>query len=106
MEHAVRLPQPQRRDVIMAAVCWAVEVVALLALGLAASLDAMIAGNVPRVGTLPWWATILALTNQAITLLWVRAAPRAALLLVAAIPLVFTVSLLLLGRAASPAPST
>ena len=97
MTHTAGLPTPQRRDVITAAVCWAVAVGSVVALALAAGVDPDIAGDVPGLGTAMWWTTAAALTAQAVALLWVRAAPRAVLLLVAASPLVVAVPLVLSG---------
>lgn len=87
MEQSVGLPKPQRRDVVTAAVCWAVAALGLLILALVVGVDPGIAGNVPGVGSLPWWMTILVLAGQAVTLVWLRVAPRGVLLLVAALPL-------------------
>ncbi|MEP7762881.1 histidine kinase [Sanguibacter sp. 25GB23B1] len=92
-----RLAAPQRRDVITAAVCWAVSVGSVVLLALAAAVDPDVAGDIPGIGTAMWWTTAAALTAQAVALAWARAAPRVVLLLVAAIPFVVAVPLVLSG---------
>ena len=81
------LPRPQRRDVVRAVVCWAIAVGTLLILSVVADADPEFSDDIAALGTSPWWATILAVTGQAVALVWVRAAPRTVLPLVAAMPL-------------------
>lgn len=78
--------RPQRRDVATAALSWVVAVGALLAVSLIAGVDPDLADDIAGRGTSTWWVAALALTAQAVALAWARAAPRAVLLVVAAVP--------------------
>lgn len=79
------LRRPDRRDVAIAVVCWAVAVASAVIVPLAAAGDPEIADDVAELGTVTWWVAVVALTAQAVALAWLRAAPRIMLPVVAAI---------------------
>ena len=80
------LVRSQRRDIIAAVVCWVVAIGLLCSLFVVSAGDPEIATDVADVGTATRWVVTLALTVQAVALVWVRAAPQVVLLLVTAIP--------------------
>lgn len=79
------MPSPRRPDAVAAAVTWVLGVVALLALPAVAAAAPAEPLDVPPAGAAGWWVVVLALTLQAGAVAWARAAPRAALVAVAAV---------------------
>lgn len=77
---------PGRVDVVVAAATWAVAVLGLLALPALSRLEPAEPVDVPAVGTGPWRAVLLALTVQAVAVVWARTRPVPALLGVALVP--------------------
>jgi signal transduction histidine kinase len=83
---APRRVAPRRPDLVAAAVTWALGVAALLALPVLAATDPAEPLDAPAALGAGWWAVVVALTLQAVAVAWARAAPRAALLAVAVVP--------------------
>lgn len=86
MTRATRLPAPQRREVVTAALCWVVTIASVVLVSATAGIDPETSDQVGGLGSLTWWLTVVAVTGQAIALLRARSAPRASLLLVSGIP--------------------
>lgn len=87
LDRPVPRPLPRRRDVVTAALCWAVGLGVLFAASLMAGVDPELSGEIAGQGSATWWVMVCALTGQAVALAGVRAAPGVVLPLVAAIAL-------------------
>lgn len=81
---AVPEPAPSRGDLVVAGVTLLVAVIMLFAAATAAALDPD-AAAVPAVGSRAWWAGTVAVTLQAIALVWRRRRPGLVLTAVAAL---------------------
>lgn len=77
-----RVPAGRGHDLLVAAGCWALSIVLLLAISLvtAGSKDV----SVPDVGAFAWWWGVVLVTVQAAALLWRRSASVPVVLVVAA----------------------
>ncbi|HYQ76828.1 sensor histidine kinase [Cellulomonas sp.] len=84
---APALAAVRRGDVVAAGVTLALGVAGLLALPALAAMEPAEPVPVPAVGALGWWLVVATLVVQAGAVAVARTAPRAALLVVAAVPL-------------------
>lgn len=78
---------PHAADVAIALGTWAFACGLLLLLPLLEATDAGLPRNVAPVGASGWWLTVTVLSLQSTALLGARAVPRAALVMVSALPL-------------------
>ena len=89
---AGRRAAPGRADVVAAAVTWVLAAAALLALPALAAMEPGEPMDGPAFATAGWWLVLLGLTVQAGAVAWARVRPRAALLVVAVVPVLLSVA--------------